>query len=359
MFKRLFIISISMMIGMMFNGTAFTQDDPSTTEPVVAEDVADESTPGLVDETKKTGPSSEGSATTLASTAKSFTNGKTTFVNSKVRFKLTADDDLAIEKIEYKINDGAEVLYQEPFSIASEGYHTIRYFGTDKAGNKEPIKAYTVAVDNTGPVTVVTTDAPVKKIGDKVYYPKNVLFSITTNDALSGVGKVEYSTDGSAYSEYVAPFSISSEGLVNFKIRAIDNVANQTEIFSFRVLDETGNMIEMSNASMQMATDNTPPTLSIKPDKELKVIESYNVASSDVQYSILAEDGDSGVAAIFYRIDGKGDFTPYKDAIVFLTNGRHQIDARAIDKVGNQSGIVTFTVYVDILPPKSLIESVN
>jgi hypothetical protein len=348
-----------MMIGMMYSFTAFTQNDPSTTDPVVTEDVADTSKPGLIDETKKTEPVSESSTTTLATNAKSYSNGKTTFVNSKVRFKLTADDDLAIEKIEYRINGGTDALYESPFSIETEGYHTIRYFGTDKAGNKEPEKSYIVAVDNTGPVLVMTTDAPVKKIGDKIYYPKQVLFSINARDSLSGVNKIEYSTDGSTFKEYVAPFSIPSDSQINFKVRSTDNVDNLTEVFSFRVLDEEGNLVEMKDASLLLATDETPPTLAIKPDKELKIIESYNVASSDVKYSIIAEDKDSGVAAIFYRIDGKGDFIPYKDEIQFQTNGRHQIDARAVDKVGNLSDIVSFTVYVDILPPKSTIDTVD
>jgi hypothetical protein len=36
-----------------------------------------------------------------------------------------------------------------------------------------------------------------------------------------------------------------------------------------------------------------------------------------------------------------------------------QIDARALDKAGNISGITTYTVYVDILPPNSSIEALD
>jgi hypothetical protein len=362
MSKKLLIISISMALGMMYAGIAYTQNEPATTEPAASEDTADESKPALVDETKTTGTVKtveEGSSSALAPAAKSYTDGKTTFVNSKVRFKLTADDDLAIDKIQYRINDGELAVYESPFAIEKEGYHTISYYGIDKAGNSEPAKSYIVAVDNTGPEVVMSTDKPVKKIGEKIYYPKNVLFAINAKDAMSGVDKIEYSTDGTTYKEYVAPFAMPSEGTINLKARSVDNVGNPTEAFAFRVLDEEGNLIDMKEATILLATDSTPPTLSIKPDKELKVINSYNVASSDVKYSILAEDAESGVAAIFYRLDGKGDFIPYKDAIQFLTNGKHQIDARAVDKVGNLSDIVSFTMYVDILPPNSAIEKVD
>ena len=358
MSKKLLIISISMALGMMYGGIAYTQGEPATTQPVVTEDTPDASKSGLVDETKKVETVVEGSSASAASNAKTYTDGKTTFVNSKVRFKLTADDDLAIDKIQYRINDGSLSDYASPFAIEQEGYHTITYFGIDKAGNTEPAKAYIIAVDNTGPDVVMTTSAPVKKIGEKIYYPRNVLFAINAKDAMSGVDRIEYSTDGTTFREYVAPFSMPAEGTVNLRARSLDNVGNLTETFSFRVLDEEGNLIDIKEATIAMATDTTPPTISIKPDKELKIINSYNVASSDVKYTILADDAESGVAAIFYRLDGKGDFVPYKNGIQFLTNGKHQIDARAVDKVGNLSDITSFTVYVDILPPKSAIEKV-
>jgi hypothetical protein len=43
--------------------------------------------------------------------------------------------------------------------------------------------------------------------------------------------------------------------------------------------------------------------------------------------------------------------------IQFLTNGKHQIDAKAVDKVGNISDIVSYSIYVDIVPPRSTIEA--
>ncbi len=361
MLKKLFIISICASIGMFISGLAYSQDDPSTTE-----NVADEKKTELTDEVKKEEVKKEeavietkGGETTIAANAKAYTDGKTIFVNSKVQFKLTATDDLAIDKIEYKIDDGTAATYQNPFSIDKEGYHTIKYNGIDKAGNKEAEKSYNVAVDNTGPEVVVTTSAPVKKIGDKIYYQKNVMFSVNASDALSGVNKVEYTTDGTTYQEYAAPFAIPAKGDINLKIKTTDNVNNITEQFAFRVVDEAGNEVEMKDAVFKMVTDETAPVVEIKPDKELKKIENQNVASTDVKYTITAKDDESGVAVIYYRVDGKGEFIPYKNEIQFLNNGKHQIDAKALDKAGNMSTITSFTVYVDILPPNSLIETLD
>src|SRR4030042_1664090 len=124
MFKKLLIISICATIGIFFTSLVLSQDDPSTTEPEKTEKVTDDSKKELKDETKPA----------------------------------------------------------EPVKLDTEGPHTIRYYGIDKVGNKEPDKAYRVVVDNTGPVIVVTTSAPVKKVVDKIYFTKNILFSVTTND---------------------------------------------------------------------------------------------------------------------------------------------------------------------------------
>ncbi len=360
MLKKSFIFFICAAIGIFISGLAYSQDDPSKTDPAKTEDVADVKKSEVnKDEPAKTETEVKGEQTTIAANAKAYSDGKTIFVNSKVQFKLTATDDLAIDKIEYKIDDAAAQTYQNPFALDKEGYHTIKYAGVDKAGNREAEKTYNVAVDNTGPGIIVTTSLPVKKIGDKVYYQKNVLFSINTNDALSGVNKVEYATDGTTFQEYLAPFSIPPKGDINLKIRATDNVSNVTEQFTFRVVDDAGNEVEMKDAVVKMVTDETAPVVEIKSDKELKKIDNQNVASTDFKYTIAAKDDESGVAVIYYRVDGNGDFIPYKNEVQFFNNGKHQIDAKAVDKAGNMSPITSFTVYVDILPPNSLIETVE
>jgi hypothetical protein len=279
MLKRFFIISLCLTIGIFLSSLAFSQDDPSTTDPDKIENAPDESKTILNDDIKKVEPakvepakteteSKSGQTSIVAADAKTYSDGKTIFVNSKVLFKITSTDDLQMDKIEYKVDEGALGTYQDPFSIATEGYHSIKYFGTDKAGNKETEKSYTVAVDNTGPVMTITTSSPVKKIGDKIYYQKNVQFSINANDTLSGVKKIEYSTDGTNYQEYVAPFGMPATGAINLKAKSMDNVENTTELFSFRVLDEAGNEVEMKDSSVKLAVDETAPTDAIQSDKE-------------------------------------------------------------------------------------------
>lgn len=363
MLKKCSLLLLCLAVALCISSRAFSQDDPSTTDPAKIENATDESKAEIKDEIKKETPvitDTQGQTQTITvAGAKSYTDGKTLFVNSKVQFRLLSSDDFAMDKIEYKIDEGAVTVFEAPFSIAAEGPHSIKYYGIDKVGNKEADKNYNVVVDNTGPAIVVTSSAPVKKIGDKVFFAKTTLFSISANDALSGVNKIEYSTDGTTYQEYAAPFAMPAKDAIDLKIRAVDNVDNMTEQFAFRVFDDTGKEIELKDATAKLVTDDAAPVVEIKADKELKQINSFNVASTDVKYAVNATDAGSGVAEILYRLDGKGEFIPYTEAIQFLKNGKHQIDAKASDKMGNVSNIVSLTVYVDILPPVSTIETVE
>ena len=358
MFKKVFIIPFCLVIGIFFTTYSYSQqDDPTPTDSDKTEKVTEEkkeTTETKTEEMKKDTAEQQGATIT----AKSFSDGSILYVNSKVLFKITAKDDIEVDKIEYKVDDGAPVIYQNPFSIDKEGTHTIKYYSTDKFGNKELEKAFSVVVDSTGP-SIAASGAPIKKIGEKIYFAKELTLNISATDALSGVNKVEYSTDGTTYKEYTEPVVIPAKGEVSLKIKAIDNVNNTTDQFTIRVTDETGNEVELKDATVKLSTDDVAPVVEIKSDKELKQIGGKNVASSDVKYTITAKDDGSGVASILYRIDGKGDFGHYKNELIFLTNGKHQIDAKAIDKVGNVSSVASLSVYVDILPPNSNIEAVD
>jgi len=359
MLKKLFVVPLCFVIGIFISTLSFSQDDPSARESGDKEGKVE-----LKEETKKEEPKKEesmkgetvqkeGQQAPPPPLPKTYTDGSSIYVNSQVQFKLTATDDIAIDKIEYKIDNGMPAAYLNPFALDKEGLHTIQYYGIDKFGNKEPEKSYSVFVDNTAPVIVVTASAALKKVGERVYNTRGLLYSINVNDALSGVSKVEYSTNGVDFKEYVAPFALKGE--TTLKVKAVDNVNNPTDQFAFRGVDESGNEFELKDATVKLYSDETGPIVEIKPDKEIKQIDSKNVTSSDVKYTVTATDDGSGIAAIFYRMDGKGDFIPYKGEIQFLTNGKHQIDARAVDKVGNMSDIVSLSLYVDILPPRSTI----
>ena len=83
------------------------------------------------------------------------------------------------------------------------------------------------------------------------------------------------------------------------------------------------------------------------------------MAGSDYLYTITANDEESGIKDVFYRIDGRGAFRKYESEIKLTSNGEHFIEAKAVDNVGNVSDIKILSVLVDIIPPRSTIETIT
>jgi hypothetical protein len=212
MTKKLIIMLLCFITGIFLTTFSFSQDDPNPKEPKTAEEKKDDA--------------KDAKPVVVAPAAKTYTDGMSIYVNSQVLFKLNATDDIAVDKIEYKLDDGAPMTYQTPFSLDKEGPHSIKYYGIDKSGNKEAEKSYSVIVDNTGPIDIVTTNTPLKKVGEKLYFTRMASFSINSSDALAGVNKVEYSLNGIDFKAYIAPFSVPAKGEVTMKIKCIDNVNN-------------------------------------------------------------------------------------------------------------------------------------
>jgi len=291
-----------------------------------------------------------------AEMAKSYFDGATTYVNSKVAFKLTSRDNLLADKIIYKIDGGADQTYDKEFPITAEGKHTITFYGIDKVGNREDDRINTFVVDNTAPEVTVTPKFPLFSANGKFYVSKLYSFNVSATDALSGVSRISYTINGKDYADYATAFSIYADGDVTFSVKAEDNVGNTSSKFKFKSRDDAGKDVVEEKDALQLFVDNVPPSVTITTDKQLIPINGKNCASKDFKYTVAAADKESGVKMILVRADGKGDFIPYDKEILFNSNGDHYIEAKAIDNVGNVSDTVILTVYVDIIPPKSTVD---
>jgi hypothetical protein len=281
-----------------------------------------------------------------------YTDGYQTYINDKVAIQLRDMDNIQEDVVFYRINDGAEQRYTEPFFIKEEGSHVVYYYAVDKMGNKEGVKALNVIVDMTPPETVLTITASFAAQGNRIYASDNFSYSYTINsrDAISGVASVVYSANGEEHKPYLRPFAINSTRPVEMEIISTDKVGNSTTNYLTRFLDETGALIA-DVSEIKILIDNTPPTVKITPDREFFVKDDINVASRDYRFTITAQDDESGVKGIYYRLDGKGEFALYTGEIQFYTNGMHRIEAIARDGVGNTSKIEVLDFYVDTIAP--------
>jgi hypothetical protein len=355
MHRRILVFSFCLLVGIFFSVQAFSQDEPVNTEDRVVDEAKDEKS-----DTDESAMTEKTEMETKESKAgKVYTSVDSMFANTKVKFLLKSIDNISMGEIFYKMDGGEAQKYEGPFTIEEEGKHTITYYGVDLNNNTEIEKTFEVIIDATGPEVTLETTHPLFKTGEVVYFTNSNKFSIEAEDKLSGVHRIGYTVSGENTRVYASPFSVKTDDSVELTVQAVDNVSNKSNEFAVTTVDKEGTETTSTVTSLQLTADNTAPTVTITPDKELKESDLTPVAKTDVKYTLSAEDQGSGVNSIYYRIDGKGKFVPYTSPISFTTNGEHVIEAQAVDNVGNISNVTILKVVVDTIPPETTIEAVT
>lgn len=274
-----------------------------------------------------------------------YNDGKMNYATSATKFQLTAADSLSnIDYIEYRIDDSPYMRYKEPFTIEQEGLRRVVYRAVDKAGNRETDNVFVVTIDNTPPQVNATLNGPFFVKDGVTYVSTSTRVELHATDKYSGVKKIEYAiNDGQFVEGNVVTFD--SPGRQVIRYRAVDNLNNTSP--------------EQQIANFQVMVDNEPPTVVIKTSRPPVEFEGKKYMLRDTIYSVEAYDDGSGVERIFVRIDGEGEFQTYNTPIQFSTEGNHSIEAKAVDRVGNESAVVKLEVITDDEPPTSALKVVE
>ena len=108
---------------------------------------------------------------------------------SSVTVTLNAtDDDSGVNVTIYKLDDGPYSTYIEPFIIKTDGFHKIRYFSIDNAGNQEDEKSAEFYVDQTKPEIWFGSELA----GGNPKDGYDILFTADALDETSGMNRVEF-----------------------------------------------------------------------------------------------------------------------------------------------------------------------
>ena len=314
---------------------------------------ANEDATSVVDETISAAETPTRTGTGVGN--RTFRGASATFITSNVRIELVETDNIETAQTFYRIGSGEEQEYSEPFTIEEEGTHTITYYSIDQLGNREAPKVFTVVVDNTPPDVTLNITAPFV-ITDGVVFASefiNYQYSIHATDNSSGLASVHYSIgdEDTDLKHYLKPFSVNSRVPVKINVFAEDRVGNFTSLYATNIYDENGVLIASSADEINIIIDNTPPEVTITPSREFFMKGDLQVASRDYKFTINATDDESGVRAIFYRLNNDPNFILYTgQEISFSTNGMQRIEAIAVDRVGNTSVGTALEFYVDTLP---------
>ncbi|MDW8306579.1 MAG: hypothetical protein RML34_05890 [Leptospiraceae bacterium] len=274
-----------------------------------------------------------------------YNDGKMNYATSATKFQLTAADNLSnVDFIEYRIDDSPFMRYKEPFSIEQEGQRRIVFRAVDRAGNREADNSFVVTIDNTPPQVNATLNGPFYVKDGITYVSTSTKVDLFATDKYSGVKKIEYALNDGNFVEGNSVV-LENPGRQTIRYRAIDNLNNVSP--------------EHLVANIQLTVDKEPPVVLIKTSRRPVEHEGKKYLLRDTIYTVEAMDDGAGVDKVLYRLDGEGEFQLYNAPIQFSTEGPHSIEAKAVDRVGNESQIVRLDIITDDEPPTSALKVVE
>ncbi len=262
------------------------------------------------------------------------------YVRGITEFTLASEDDLSVlVTTQYRI-DGGDWINSVLFNLPDEGNYLIEYRGIDKVSNIEEPKALPVTVDNTPPVTTLSTSEPRHAEDGVIYITSESLITLAATDQLSGVAEVEYRIDGGDWIAY-SPFTIPAEGTYEVEFRSKDNVGN----------------LELAGTKT-IIVDNTAPLTGLTIGAPVYESDDKTIyVRKDSTFMLTASDNLSGVALTEQRLDG-GDWLPHEPFSI-ESEGEHLIEYRSTDNVDNREETKDFAVTVDNTPPETGISFTN
>ncbi len=269
------------------------------------------------------------------------TVGNINYAPSAARFVLSADEmETNLDEIQYSINGGQTMVYEDPIRVDQEGRHTITYRATDMTGNVSAERVYTVVIDNTPPDLSATAKGAAFVDGDIAYMRGDTEIILSASDERSGVYGIYVSLDNRNFFRYEDVAFIDEEGEHQGYAYTEDNVGNRSETYTVRGF-----------------VDNTPPVVRIVPQRSLTIVQGDRYTSSGNRFVVRASDEISGVDEIHVSID-RQEFITYSEAVTFDEPGFHIIRARAVDRLGNVSDVVQLDFYIDVDTPEPAIRAI-
>lgn len=254
--------------------------------------------------------------------------GKYLYVSPRSKCQLESNDNKGgVQQINYGINASANTnTYSQPFEMPTQkGLHTIFYIATDKVENTTPVNKMQIYVDNVAPQSEIRFSQPTFSHRDTLFISPQTNVEILSDDAQSGIQKIEFALDGQNLQEYTE-FSVPDGGFHTIKYLATDRV-NNTE----------------PQKKQEVVVDDIPPeivvTFSIKP---IGNQEGLDVYPPYTRMYIGATDRYVGTQKISYSVNGgamKNYASPGNIAAANMLSKQQNYTIKIVaeDKLGNLS----------------------
>lgn len=259
--------------------------------------------------------------TTIQFTGSHFT-GVSEFIKADTQISLVSIDTASdVASISYKIDSGPYITYQTPFTVTDPGQHTINYHAIDNVNNQEIDKSITLMVDSDAPSVEIIPGTPKVVISGTTYIRPTTPISLNVQDN-SGIAESSYKIDTGTWTNYIASFTVPTEG---------------QHIITGRATDRLG--ISSIETTLVINVDSTPPDV-------------FMIGSNDMLIAIKeggtitfnSSDVGVGQHTVYYRTGNASSWNEYTGP--FNINEDQAIVFYASDALGNK--INEQTVYVDV-----------
>jgi outer membrane protein assembly factor BamB len=246
---------------------------------------------------------------------------------------LTASDALnSVASIYYALDGGPPQLYSNPFNISGDGNHILAYWSIDAVGNIEPPHLMTLKVDGSAPHTLFAANGITGN--NDWYISPSVEVALAAFDEHVGLANTLYMVDGGPAQTYAGPFNVTG---------------NAEHSISFWSVDKAGN--EETHQSRTVKIDNDGPTIQ---NAVTGPVGNSTYYKGPIQMTLNATDNASGVANIYYRIDG-GPIQTYAAPFTVSGDGTHPVDFWSFDVAGNNNHAYTVMIRIDATPPSTQV----
>lgn len=163
-----------------------------------------------------------------------FTLRDTIFISNTTKIFLKAKDtESGLNRIEYNINNGDFITYEEPIVINAEGFHEISFNGFDNVDNSNRGNIE-VMVDTTGPDIYSRFSIPPVQVNDSMKtiqkYPDHVVLFLSATDVYVGFDQMYYSVNGESdkpFTGIIKDFEKNQN--YSIKVKALDKLGNKNE----------------------------------------------------------------------------------------------------------------------------------
>ncbi len=152
----------------------------------------------------------------------------THYIRTSTKIKLPTTDNLSgVQSVTYTLDQNPDVSDRQAFTIQDEGPHTLVYHALDNVNNQSKDKTINIYVDETAP-DIFPHFSVNPTIPDQQVFPLKSLLYLAATDKQAGVRTIYYSLNNGKELLYTKPLSFKKRKSYTIRIRAIDNVANES-----------------------------------------------------------------------------------------------------------------------------------